>query len=195
MLGGPLHAQGAGVFEEFTSHIYQQVNKDKVGFARASMCTEWFYKEAREKKHRPRAEGIAYKSPDTFGTSVAQQNVPSRNCPSHYPGGIQEARKDFGHTQSILTISLTFYQFALVGDRNDDRHYNADELRDILESMNLPFNTILPSPLHATTLNDTFDSLHHMENLDQLVTGMGRLLDQGYRLTGQDQLALNRIMG
>jgi len=118
-----------------------------------------------------------------------------RNCPSYYPGGIQEARKDFGRTQTILTISLTFYQFALVGDRNDDRHYNADELRDILESMNLPFNTILPSPLHATTLNDTFDSLHHMENLDQLVTGMGRLLDQGYRLTGQDQLALNRIMG
>lgn len=183
------------VFLSFTTHISNQVETDKHGFARASTCTEWFYKRLKERPQSPQAEGVRF-SPSSKGLAIPGKIFPvSLNCHSHYPDGIKGAREDFSQTQSILTLSLTFYQFALIGDKNDDGDYNEEELEDTFRSLGLHAQLGWAPARHALALNSLFDTLHQQGQLDELIAGMSFLLDKGYRLTTHDQAALNKILG
>ncbi len=179
------------VFDGFTAHIEQQVELDKRVFVAASACTEWFYKEKRRKPSGPSVQGVAYaREPGTFLLLD-----PSVNCRARYPGGLDAARKDFSKTQSTLSLSLTFYEFALVADRDDDERYSDDELQDTLGSMGLPFRPGLPAAGRLSMLNMHFDTIHTQGQFDLLMSGMTGLLDKGYRFTDHDKVALNRVMG
>lgn len=175
------------VFQSFTAHIERQVQIDKRSFAEASECTQWFYKHERDKEQAP--------PPAVQGVSTTRLRRAALDCRSRYPDGLVAAREDFSRTQSTLSLSLTFYEFALVGDRDDDQRYSDLELRHILESFGLTFNPGLPSALQASTLNSQFDSVHQGGEFDLLMQGMGKLFDQGYRFTFRDKEALSRIMG
>lgn len=192
------------VFQAFTSHIQRQVEADKQLFVDASSCTEWFYKRERDKSREPRAEGIALRpsrpgpdapdapdAPNAMGT----ERVSSIDCRSRYPRGLEGAREDFSRTQSTLSLSLTFYEFALVGDRDDDNQYSPVELRDILESFGLLFRPGLSPAMQLSTLNAQFDSVHYAGKFDVLMTGMTVLFEKGYRFTTRDVEALSRVMG
>ena len=190
-LAAAAHAAEADIFSAFTSHIRQQVQSDKSSFVAAQACTEWFYKDLRRRPPTAAPEGVSF-SP---GEPLREQDNNPSDCRRRYPDGLETARKDFSLTQSLLSVSLTFYQFALVGDRNDDARYSADELRDMLESFGLPFNEILPPSAHLAALNAQFDVIHRTTGLDALMAGMGALYDRGYRLTSQDQASLNQVLG
>lgn len=186
-----LHSE---VFESFTAHIERQVEVDKRFFAEASECTQWFYqKERRQKPAPPAVQGIRWEP--RAAAATARPREVTLDCDSRYPGGLVAAREDFSRTQSTLSLSLTFYEFALVGDRDDDQKYSDLELRHIIESFGLTFNPGLPSALQASTLTAQFDSVHQEGEFDVLMQGMGKLYDQGYRFTFRDKEALNRIMG
>ena len=94
-----------------------------------------------------------------------------------------------------MSLSLTFYEFALVADRNDDERYSADELQDTLESMGLPFRPGLPKAGQLSMLNMHFDTIHQQGQFDVLMSGMTALFDKGYRFTDHDKVALDRVMG
>jgi hypothetical protein len=134
-------------------------------------------------------EGIVFSSrqPDAYLA------VQTSDCPARYPDGLKAAREDFSSTQSALSLSLTFYQFALVGDRNDDKRYNAAELQDMLESFGLAYDGSRPASAHVTALTSTFDGLHKTGGLERLMTSMGTLFDKGYRLTPRDRSALDQV--
>lgn len=185
----------ADVFHAFTAHIERQVELDKRLFVDASHCTQWFYKQERGRQapRPPAVEGVRY-APHEAARAVAEPGDPI-DCASRYPGGLQAAREDFSRTQATLSLSLTFYEFALVGDRDDDQRYSDFELRDIVESFGLTFNPGLPSALQVSLLNDQFDSVHQLGEFGVLMDGMGKLYDQGYRFTFRDKEALNRLMG
>ncbi len=182
------------IFQAFTSHIERQVEVDKRFFVEASECTQWFYKQERRKDSPPpAAQGVRWEPGATNATTRPRRVA--LDCDSRYPGGLVAAREDFSRTQSLLSLSLTFYEFALVGDRDDDQRYSDLELRHIIESFGLTFNPGLPSALQASTLKAQFDSVHQEKEFDVLMQGMGKLYDQGYRFTFRDKEALNRIMG
>jgi len=183
------------VFKAFTSHIHHQITSDKKLFVRASTCIEWFYKQERHKPERDVAGSTGVASMHLSGLRKHNIQEASPECRSHYPGGLEAARKDFGLTQSFLSLSLTFYQLALVGDGNDDRQYSSGELKDLLESFGLPFNTKLAQAVQLSTLTAKFDSIRKTVEFDALMTGMEILLERGYRLTSRDQDALNQVMG
>lgn len=183
------------VFDGFTSHIQRQVELDKEVFVHASTCTEWFYKQKQQKPPKPPVTGVSLSSEHASHSSLARIVEPAVDCRTRYPEGLKAAREDFSRTQSTLSLSLTFYEFALVGDRNDDRQYSAAELKDILDSFSLPSQPELPATIQLSRLNAQFDSVHQAGHLDVLVTGMGELLEKGYRFTYRDKEALNRIMG
>lgn len=186
-----LHSE---VFQAFTAHIEHQVEVDKRVFAEASECTQWFYKQERRKGSPPPAvQGVRW-GPGAARATARPRPV-ALDCNALYPGGLVAAREDFSRAQSTLSLSLTFYEFALVGDRDDDQQYSDLELRHIVESFGLTFNPGLPSVLQASTLNAQFDSVHKAGEFDVLMNGMGKLYDQGYRFTFRDKEALNRIMG
>lgn len=186
-----LHSE---VFQAFTAHIERQVQVDKRIFAEASECTQWFYKQERRKDSSPPpVQGVRWEPDTASGTGLAWPAA--LDCNARYPGGLVAAREDFSRAQSTLSLSLTFYEFALVGDRNDDQQYSDLELRHIVESFGLTFNPGLPSALQASALNAQFDSMHEAGELEGLMSGMGKLYDQGYRFTFRDKEALNRIMG
>ena len=181
-------AQTGDVFQGFTGHIERQIKRDKQRFLDAQTCTEWFYTQ-QKKPSQPKAEGIAFfgRRPDVH---LALQ---TSDCPGRYPGGLDAAREDFSSTQSALSLSLTFYQFALVGDRNDDGRYNATELQDVLESFGLSYHRSNAASVHLTALTSTFDGLHKTGGLEQLMTSMGTLFNKGYRLTPHDRSTLDQI--
>lgn len=179
------------VFGRFTAHIREQIKLDKQGFADAQVCTEWFYKERAKKPPRPAAQGVSYRT----GQKIAKPTRGESDCRRRYPNGLEAAREDFSRTQSSLALSLTFYEFALVGDRNDDGRYSATELQDILESFNLSFDAERSPTVQANTLNAKFDALRKAGSLDALMVSMGLLYDKGYRLTAQDRAAIDRIAG
>jgi len=184
----PVAAQSVNVFTAFTGHIERQIQRDKQSFHDAQTCTEWFYKQ-QKKPGQPKAEGIVFSSrrPDVYPA------VQTSDCLVRYPGGLNAAREDFSSTQSALSLSLTFYQFALVGDRNDDGRYNAAELQDVLESFELTYDKSRPDSIHLTALTGTFDSLRRAGGLERLMTSMGTLFDKGYRLTPHDRTTLDQI--
>ncbi len=183
------------VFEGFTSHIQQQVELDKAVFVDASTCIRWFYKQEREKPPEPAVRGISDNLRGEGHFALAGILDPSTDCRTRYPGGLKAAREAFSQTQSTLSLSLTFYEFALVGDRDDDGRYNPVELKDILESFSLPSGPELSSAHQLFRLKTQFDSIHQTGQFDMLMSGMGTLYEKGYRFTGRDNVALNRIMG
>jgi hypothetical protein len=192
VLGGPAGAAAlpAGedeVFGPLAAHIQRQILADKQGFVVAQICTEWFYKQRFQKPPKPKVEGVG------FRRTVPSAESP--DCPARYPGGLEAAREDFSRTQSLLSLSLTFYEFALVGDRNDDQQYSPAELRDVLESVALPFDPAAGSAAHFGSLAAVFDKMHRTGGMESLMAGMSTLYERGYRLTGGDRSALNRVMG
>ena len=183
------------LFRLFTQHIRKQVVTDKQAFAEASRCTQWFYKRQKQKPPRPQVEGVVRMPPDQHPRlHVARSAASESDCDTLYPRGLDAVREAFSRTQSTLSLSLTFYEFALVSDGNDDGEYNATELRDVLRSLDLASDQSLPAETHLAALTDAFDSLHRTLGLDRLMASMSRLYDHGYRFTGADQTELHRVM-
>ncbi len=185
---GLASAQFVDIYQDFTNHIERQIKQDKQYFVDAQTCTEWFYKQ-QKKPDQPKAEGIVFSDQ----LPAIHPAVQTADCPARYPGGLNAAREDFSSTQSALSLSLTFYQFALVGDRNDDGRYNAAELQDMLASFGLSYDRSGPASVHVTALTSTFDGLHKTGDLERLMTSMGTLYDKGYRLTPHDRSTLDQI--
>jgi hypothetical protein len=173
------------IFQQFTQHISRQIHKDKQAFAQANACVSWFYKA--EKTPPPTMQGIAWNP-----TPSSQIEV---DCIRRYPGGMDDARDDLAKTQALLSVSLTFYEFALVADRNDDAVYSPVELQDLLRSLTLSYHDEEPAPKQVIALMERFDSWYHSRNMDALMQGMSDLYERGYRMTPSDRVELDRVMG
>ena len=180
-------AVGNGVFQGFIHHIAQQITRDKVDFAVAESCTSWFYEQLRKSPGvRPDVKRLSF--------SIAEADPDSPACASRYPG-INEARQAFAYTQSTLSLSLTFYQLALVADRDDDERYDASELRDMLDSLNVALlEGDLPAQLLAK-LKGKFDDVREAVEFTTLTDSMQALYHKGYRFTHADQAAMGRVTG
>lgn len=179
------------VFRQFTQHIRRQADSDKREFAAASQCMNWFYRRERQKPAPPSVQGIAWNRPEpASGTSRPS----SQDCDARYPGGLDAVRKDFQRTQTSLSVTLTFYEFALVGDGDDNGVYNSKELQDILGALGLPPESTQGAVGHVTALTGRFDSMHRSRSLESLMAGMSRLYEQGYRFTAADKANLDRVM-
>ena len=180
-------AIGNGVFEGFVRHIAQQITRDKVDFAVAESCTSWFYEQLRKSPGvRPGLKRLS--------SSAAEADPDSHACAARYPG-INEARQAFAHSQSTLSLSLTFYQLALVADRDDDERYDAGELRDMLGSLNV---ALLQGdhPLQLLDkLKGKFDDVREAIEFTILTDSMQALYSKGYRFTNADQAAMGRVTG
>ena len=94
----------------------------------------------------------------------------------------------------MLSVSLTFYEFALVADRNDDAIYSPTELQDLLRSLTLSYDDGEPTPNQVRVLTERFDSWYRSRNMDALMHGMSDLYDRGYRVTSSDRVELDRVM-
>lgn len=186
-----LAADPDNIFASFTAHIRRQIQADKEGFAQAQTCTEWFYRQQRNKPAQPPVLGVSFRPVPAADRGSAQAS----DCASRYPGGLDAAREDFSRTQSALSFSLTFYEFALVGDGNDDGRYSQRELKDILESFGLSFRPGDASETQTDVLTAHFDAVRKTGGLDILMASMGLLYDKGYRFTAPDRADLNRISG
>ncbi len=174
---------GTEVFRGFTSHISEQILRDKQDFFVAQSCTSFFYKKSK-KPHEPQVNRIS--------DVPASEPPVDIDCSARYPKGLDEAREAFSHTQQTLSLSLTFFEFALVGDRDDDEHYAGTELRDVMESFGVQFEDHLPSTRYVASLNRLFDTVMDKGEIETLTKSMSILLDKGYRFTSADQVALNR---
>lgn len=172
------------IFEQFTRHIGRQIQKDKQAFAQASSCMTWFYHKAKTPPP-PTAQRISWQT----------ASQPDIDCPHAYPGGMDEARDDFSKTQSLLSVSLTFYEFALVVDRNDDAIYSRTELEDLFRTLALPYDEKDQAQKQIALLTERFDSWYRSRNMDTLMQGMSDLYERGYRVTPSDRIELNRVMG
>jgi hypothetical protein len=173
------------IFQQFTQHIGRQIHKDKQAFSQANSCLSWFYKL--KKTPPPAVQGISWNA-----TPSSQLEV---DCLRNYPGGMDDARDDFAKTQSLLSVSLTFYQFALVADRNDDAIYSPTELQDLLRSLTLSYHDGEPTLNQVRALTERFDSWYRSRNMDALMQGMSDLYERGYRVTSSDRIDLDRVMG
>jgi hypothetical protein len=174
------------IFQQFTRHIGKQIHKDKQAFAQANSCVSWFYRKAKTPPPSA-AQGINWNM-----TPVSQPEI---DCPRYYPGGMDEARDDFAKTQSLLSVSLTFYEFALVADRNDDTNYSPAELHDLFRSLSLAYDDETAAPKQVAALTERFDSWYRSRNMDALMQGMSALYERGYRVTPSDRSELDRVMG
>jgi len=173
------------IFQQFTQHIGRQIHKDKQAFAQANNCVSWFYKA--KPTPSPAVQGISWNP-----TPSSQLEA---DCLRNYPSGIDEARADFAKTQSLLSVSLTFYEFALVADRNDDAIYSPAELQDLLRSLTLSYSNGASTPNQVRALTERFDSWYNSSNMDALMQGMSDLYERGYRVTPSDRVELDRVMG
>ncbi len=183
------------IFSRFTQHIQRQAETDKQAFAIASQCMNWFYKQQRHKPAPPAVQRIVWTGQaESFWSVADSSEQEASHCRSGYPEGIDAVRTDFQRTQSLLSLSLTFYEFALVGDGDDNAVYNSRELRDILIALDLSSDPSLGSSAHLLALTSKFDTLHNARGMEALMTGMGKLYDQGYRVTPADKARLNRVM-
>ena len=176
-------ASEPGIFRAFTDHISMQITKDVYDFSEAQACTEWFYRKLRKPPFvKPEVERTSIRAID--GGSEEHR------CAGQYPDGIDSARERFSQTQSTLSVSLTFYQFALLADKNDDEEYDAVELEDVLESVGVVFRV---NEQHLPQLTQKFDSVRQTTQIEVLTDGMQQLFQKGYRLTEFDQGQMNRI--
>ena len=183
---------GTEVFRGFTSHISEQIRQDKMDFVVAQSCISWLYDRMRRKPQKPGP------GPEKISFSFTSEPKDEFDCATRYPDGLEgleAAREEFSHTQQSLSFSLTFYEFALVGDRDDDGQYNGGELRDVFESFGMNFEDRLPSDQYLVSLKGKFDNLRGSRELQPLVRSMETLLEKGYRFTSADQEALNRELG
>ena len=184
-IGTASSSTGSEVFRGFTGHISKQILQDKQAFYIAQTCTTYFYKNFK-KPRQPQVERIAY--------HPASEPLMDFDCATRYPKGLDEAREAFSHTQQTLSLSLTFFEFALVGDKNDDHHYAGIELRDVMESFGVSFEDHLPSAQYVMHLNNFFDSVMNKREIEALTNSMSELLSKGYRFTPADQDALNKVL-
>ena len=188
-------------FVQITEHVRRQVTQDKQQFAIADVCTQWFYQQLRPQKSAPRpsVEPIAWwpsDEPLLPSRPMAGGGPGAPDCATLYPKGLEQARESFGFTQTALSISLTFYEFALVADRDDDWHYSQPEIQDFLRALDLqePANESHGSDAaRGQALTTKFDRIYKNRSLDLVVTGMGHLYDSGYRLTPADRNELDQV--
>jgi hypothetical protein len=183
---------GTEVFRGFTSHISEQIRRDKQDFFEAQFCISWLYDQMGKK---PQQSGP---KPEEISFHFASEPKDEFDCATRYPDGLeglQAAREAFSNTQQSLSFTLTFFEFALVGDRDDDGQYNGGELRDVFESFGMNFEDRLPSDQYLVSLKGMFDNLRGTRELQPLVRSMEVLLEKGYRFTSADQEALNRELG
>ncbi|HMU28885.1 MAG TPA: hypothetical protein PLY42_15535 [Nitrospira sp.] len=185
---------GIDVFAQLTQHIKRQADTDKEAFAIASQCMNFFYKQQRHKPAPPAVQQIAWIPAESSELAAADSDAQEADCRKRYPEGLDAVRTDFQRTQALLSLSLTFYEFALVGDGDDNSLYNARELHDILVALNLSAEPSLGAAAHLRSLTAHFDSLHEARGMEALMAGMGKLYDQGYRVTTADKAHLNRVM-
>jgi hypothetical protein len=174
-----------GVFTRFTRHIQDQIQSDKVAFAKASGCTNWFYQQ---EKHKPAPLDI-----HPIRLDLVLQPPSREDCLRLYPGGIEAVRQDFHRTQSSLSVSLTSYEFALVVDRDDDARYSREELRDLFQSLALTYDPAHSPLTQATALTERFDAWYRTRNLEHVINGMSQLYEKGYRVTPADRAELDRV--
>ena len=130
------------IYQQFTQHIGRQIHRDKQAFSQANNCVSWFYKA--KKTPPPAVQGISWNA-----TPSSQFEV---DCLRNYPSGMDDARADFAKTQSLLSVSLTFYEFALVADRNDDATYSPTELQDLLRSLTVSYSDGEPTPTQVRSI-------------------------------------------
>jgi hypothetical protein len=173
------------IFQQFTQHIGRQIHRDKQAFAQANKCFSLFFMA--KKTPPPAVQGISWNA------TISPQ--PEVDCLRDYPGGMDEARDDYAKTQSLLSVSLTFYEFSLVADRNDDAIYSPAELQDLFRSLSLSYNEGDPTPKQVAALTERFDSWYRSRNMDALMQGMSDLYERGYRITPSDRAELDRVMG
>jgi hypothetical protein len=186
----PFAADTSDVFSTLTRYVARQVETDKVIFVGAQRCTEWFYKQLKQKPSRSQTHTIAFTPVGADGQSDS-----SSECRTRYPDGLESARQAFSQAQSALSISLTFYELALVGDRDDNHRYSEEELKDLLGSFKLPFQDTLGATAHVDALTAQFDLARKGNTLEAVMISMGLLYDKGYRLTTGDRMALNTLSG
>lgn len=175
------------VFGQFTRHIQRQIELDKTAFAQASTCTNWFYHQ--EKKKPPTGPAIA----QPIRLDPVLQSPGKEECLRAYPHGLESVRQDFHRTQTSLSVSLTFYEYALVGDHNDDGRYNREELQDLFLALSLTFDPTRSPGAQAASLAGRFDDWYRMRDLERLMTGMAQLYEKGYRVSPADRAELDRI--
>ena len=185
LLPGDSWGRDDTIFEQFTRHISRQIHKDKQAFAQANTCVSWFYKAG--KTPPPTVQGI--------GWNASPSSQIEADCLRNYPSGMDGARDDLAKTQALLSVSLTFYEFALIADRNDDAIYSPVELQDLLRSLTLSSHDTDPTPKQVTALMERFDSWYRSRNMDALMQGMSDLYERGYRVTPSDRVELDRVMG
>ena len=174
---------GTDLFQGFLQHVHAQIIKDKQEFSLADTCTAWFYKQQQHIKPETRAQKV--------GFLLDQPIDSSHECVKRYPGGLEAAREGFGKAQQELSLSLTFYQMVLVGDGDDNREYNLQETRDVVESLGLPFFSHQPVTEYITHLTGLFDRMRADVQFKGLMDGMQSLMNKGYRFTAADQEGLN----
>jgi hypothetical protein len=171
------------LFQGFRQYVRAQIIKDKREFSIADVCTVWFY----QRQHRqPKAEvqEVRY--------TVLQQMDPTEECAKRYPRGLEAAREGFGKAQQELSLSLTFFQMALVGDGDDNQQYSEGEIRDVLEAFGLPFQPGVPLSRYMADLTNLFDQIRSDIQFKFLMESLQALMKKGYRFTGADQTALNK---
>jgi hypothetical protein len=193
-------------FVQIIEHVRRQVTQDKQQFATADTCTQWFYQQLRPRKSAPRpsVEPIAWHPSEKkrlLNQPVSGGEPARPDCATLYPKGLEQAREAFSLTQTSLSISLTFYEFALVADRDDDGQYSQPEIRDFLRALDLQeqanesnsADTAASDAAHGQALKTKFDRIYQNRSLDLVVTGMGHLYDSGYRLTPADRHELDQV--
>ena len=186
-LGVSWSSPGTEDFQGFTHHISTQIYKDKRAFSIAETCTTWFYKNMRNEPKPAQAERIHW---------VPLSNPSAElDCAQRYPEGLEGARKDFGEAQQQLSLSLTFFQMALLGDGDDNEEYSSREIQDVLEAFQVPFQDSPPMDRYLGDLTGLFDTIRSEAQFQMLMEGMQTLLSKGYRLTGADQAAMNKELG
>ncbi|MDO9118949.1 MAG: hypothetical protein Q7U39_13410 [Nitrospira sp.] len=173
------------VFRQFTQHIQRQIELDKTAFAQASGCTNWFYHQDKQPSAPPLAQPIRL--------DLVLQPPSKEECLRAYPRGLDSVRQDFHRTQTSLSVSLTFYEYALVGDRNDDGRYSLEELQDIFPALALTFDSSRSPGAQAASLAGRFDDWYRMRDLEHLMTGMAQLYEKGYRVSPADRAELDRV--
>lgn len=182
---GGTHETPDGLFNHFTRHIQEHIASDKIAFAKASGCTNWFYQQ---EKRKPAPLNI-----HPIRLDLILQPPSREDCLRLYPGGLDAVRQDFHRTQSSLSVSLTSYEFALVVDRDDDARYSRAELRDLFQALALTHDPTHSPATPATALTERFDIWHRTRNLENMMNGMSRLYEKGYRFTPADRAELDRI--
>jgi hypothetical protein len=173
------------VYIRFTRHIQEHISSDKIAFAKATRCTNWFY---HREKHKEAPLDI-----HPIHLNLTLQSLSHEDCLRLYPGGLDAVRRDFHRAQSSLSVSLTSYEFALVVDRDDDTHYSGAELRDLFQSLSLAYDQVHSPAIQATALMERFDVWYRARNLESVMNGMSQLYEKGYRVTPADWAELDRV--